>query len=309
MANKQHKPVLLKEVINCLNPLPNQNIIDATVGFGGHAEKILEIIAPKGVLIGIDRDEEALALTEKNLESYKERFKPVHGNFASLNEVVDGLRINGILADLGVSSFQLDEAERGFSFRKQAILDMRMDKSQKLTAADVVNNYSQKELADIISRYSDERFAGKIARNIVENREKNPITMTTELAQIVEKSIPRRFWPKSIHPATRSFQAIRMAVNLELESLEEFLPEALKTLVPGGRLAIISFHGLEDEIVREFMRREANPCECPPDFPTCICGKVPTLKLITKKPITASEAELRENPRARSARLRVAEKI
>jgi 16S rRNA (cytosine1402-N4)-methyltransferase len=306
---KQHTPVLLQEVIECLNPKRNENFIDATVGFAGHAESIMEQTSPKGILVGIDRDETALGQAQKALKPYGKRFHPFRGNFTAVREAADGLKIDGILADLGISSLQVDEAERGFSFRKTAILDMRMDRSQKLTAADVVNNYSQKELADIIGRYSDERFAVKIAKNIVESREKEPITTTTNLAEIVEKSIPRRFWPKHIHPATRTFQAIRMAVNLELESLEEFMPEALEILNPGGRLAVISFHGLEDEIVRDFMKREANPCECPPDFPTCVCGKKPTLKIITKQPIKASDEEVEKNPRARSARLRVAEKI
>jgi len=305
----KHIPVLLQETIDCMKPKPNQNFVDVTVGFGGHSEKILDLISPGGILIGVDRDEQALKETTRRLEKAGDRFRPFHGNFTEIREAVGTLKIDGIVADLGVSSFQLDEAERGFSFSKTAILDMRMDTSQKKTAADVINGYSQKELANAIVRYSDERFAGRIAKNIVEERVKEPITTTTHLAAIIEKSIPRRFWPKHIHPATRTFQAIRMEVNQELESLEDFLPEALGVLNSGGRLAVISFHGLEDEITRDFFRKEANPCVCPPNFPTCVCGKKPTLKIITKKPVTASEEELKRNPRARSARLRVAEKI
>lgn len=305
----EHNPVLLQEVIECLAPKPNLNYLDATVGLGGHAQKVLEKNQPHGLVIGIDRDEKVLRAARQNLSNFGERFKPFFGNFTEIKKAAGKHKINGILADLGVCSYQLEKISRGFSFQGEADLDMRMDQRQKETAKDIINKYSQKELADVIALYSDERFAGKIAKNIVEAREKKPLSTTKELARVIEKSIPRRFWPKKIHPATRTFQAIRIEVNRELDSLENFLPEALSLLEEEGRLAVISFHGLEDEIVKDFFRREANPCECPPDFPTCVCGKKPTLKIITKKPITASEEEIKTNPRSRSARLRVAEKI
>lgn len=305
----KHNPVLLQEVIDCLAPKANENFIDATVGLGGHSEAILSKTGPNGLVFGIDRDQEALNETKNNLKKFGNRFRPYSGNFTEIKDAVKDEPITGILADLGVSSYQLETAKRGFSFRDEAELDMRMDQSQKETAYDIVNNYNQKELADIIALYSDERFAGRIAQNIVDKREEKPISTTTQLSEIVAKSIPRRFWPKRIHPATRTFQAIRIEVNRELTGLEDFLPQARDILTSGGRLAVISFHGLEDEIVRDFFKREANPCECPPEFPTCVCGKKPTLKIITKQPISASDEEIKINPRSRSAKLRVAEKI
>lgn len=305
----KHLPVLLQETIHCMAPHADQNYIDATLGYGGHAKEILKKIEPNGILIGIDRDEEMLGLAKKRLDRYTGRVRFYRGNFDEIRKAAESLPISGVLADLGVSSYHLDTADRGFSFRHPARLDMRMDRSQARDAYQVVNSYSEKELADLIVKYSDERFAGRIARRIVETRAKKPIESTTELAEIIERSIPRRFWPKRIHPATRTFQAIRMEVNQELESLGKFLTESLVILVPGGRLGVISFHGLEDDMVREFMKREANPCECPPDFPTCVCGKKPTVKIITKKPIIASEEEIADNPRSRSAKLRIVEKI
>jgi 16S rRNA (cytosine1402-N4)-methyltransferase len=306
----EHKPVLLQEVLEYLSPKKNQNYVDCTVGFGGHAEKILEKTAPTGVLIGIDQDKDTLEAAERYLDRFKGRFQPRWGNFTELAKVTAGIPINGgIIADLGVSSKQLDETERGFSFAKEAPLDMRMNRASGLTAYKVVNEYSSERLTEILRKYGDEKFAKKIAENIVLARELKGIEKTTELADVVRNSIPRRFWPRRIDPATRTFQAIRIEVNDELHKLEQFLPLTVEVLKPGARLAVITFHSREDKIVKSFLRHEENPCECPPEFPECRCGIKPTLKIINRKAITASEEEIETNPRSRSARLRIAEKI
>lgn len=307
---KQHTSVLLQEVIDALAPRTNRNFVDATLGFAGHAKEILAKTGPKGVLIGIDQDAEALESAKLELMSFGERFKPFNGNFDQIEEATQNLPITGgILADLGVSSMQFDRAERGFSFSKEGPLDMRMDKSAQLTAEMVVNDYSVQELAEIIRKYSDERFAKRIAGRIETERAKARITGTLELARIVSEAIPRKFWPKGINPATRTFQAIRIAVNDELGALERFLPQAINLLEPGAKIAVITFHGLEDKIVKDFLTKEANPCECPKSFPKCVCGKVPSIKLATKKAIKPTSKEVEDNPRSRSAKLRVAEKI
>jgi 16S rRNA (cytosine1402-N4)-methyltransferase len=306
---KKHIPVLLQEVLETLEPKSNQNFIDATLGLGGHAKAILEKTGPKGILIGIDQDLEAQKEALTNLNEFKNRVFIHHLRFDEVDQIelpkIDG----GILADLGVSSIQLDQAERGFSFRQEGPLDMRMNKEQALSAESIVNDYSEAELAEILWVYGEERFSRRIARAIVEKRKEHRITTTKDLSEIAGGAIPRKFWPKEINPATRTFQAIRIAVNDELGALERFLPKTVELTEVGAKIAIITFHSLEDRIVKEFFAREAKGCTCPPEFPKCICGKTPKLKILTRKGITATEAEIKLNPRSRSAKLRVAERI
>ncbi len=305
-----HIPVLLQEVIHGLAPTSGKNYIDATLGFGGHSEKILELTGPDGRLIGIDQDTTALDYAAQRLQPFGERFMPYLGNYTEIVEAAQGMPVDGgILADIGVSSFQLDEAERGFSFKEDGPLDMRMSKDNPLTAASIVNEWDTDEMARVISEYGEEKFAYRIAQRITEARDTKYIETTKELAEIVAAAIPRRFWPERVNPATKTFQALRIVVNDELGVLRQFLPKAMELLRPGARLAVISFHSLEDRIVKDFMRERANPCTCPPDFPKCICGRVADGVIITKKPVTASEVELAANPRSRSAKLRVIEKI
>ena len=305
-----HTPVLLHEVISYLSPSNGKNYIDATLGFGGHSEAILKLTSPNGKLIGIDQDIEALEYSVKRLEAYGERFIPYHGNYTEIGEIAHLINVNGgILADIGVSSLQFDEAERGFSFRQDGPLDMRMNRDNQFNATNIVNEWQECEIAKVIRKYGEERFASKIAKHIVEVREKQYIKTTKELADIVERAIPRKFWPERVHPATKTFQALRIVVNDELDVLEKFLPKAMDLLQPGARLAVISFHSLEDKIVKGFMKERANPCTCPPEFPKCICGKVADGIIVTRKPVIATEKEIVENPRSRSAKLRVIEKI
>lgn len=302
-----HRPVLLQEVVHGLAVTKGKTYIDATLGFGGHSE---EIIAHGGNVIGIDQDETALASAKGRLEAAGEHFTARKGNFRDIDKIVEGEAVNGgILADIGVSSYQLDEASRGFSFKDSGPLDMRMDQGASLTAENIVNEWSAKEISKIIREYGEENFASRIADHIVRAREIKHIETTGELAEIVRAAIPRKFWPKGINPATRTFQGIRIAVNDELGALTEFLPKATDHLQPGTRLAVITFHSLEDRIVKDFMRERANPCTCPPTFPKCVCGKVADVKIITKKPITATEEEINTNPRSRSAKLRIIEKL
>ncbi len=307
---EEHIPVLLHEVVECLTPKANKNFIDATCGFGGHAEAILEKTAPNGILIGIDQDTEALHLSKKRLEKYGDRFRDKLSNFSRIDEAARGIQVTGgILADLGVSSYQLDEVSRGFSFTKEGPLDMRMDASQELTAEMVVNGYPVDKLTKILKNFADERFATRIVERIDIARSKKPVKTTSELAEIVWDSIPKKYRQKGVNPATRTFQAIRMEVNNELGHLAEFLPKATSLLEKEARIAVITFHSREDKIVANFLREQANPCKCPPDFPECVCGRKPKIRIITKKSIQPGEEEIRNNPRSRSARLRVAEKI
>lgn len=308
--NEKHVPVLSQEVIAALDPKPGKNYIDVTLGFGGHSELILEATNPNGRLLGIDQDENALVYASERLKPFGGRFQAVRGNFSEIAELAsDFPATGGILADIGVSSVQLDEAERGFSFSKPGPLDMRMDRSQSLTADEIVNTWEDTEIAKVIREYGEERFAGRIASHILEARNKKHIETTTELAGIVASAIPRKFWPKGINPATKTFQGLRIAVNDELKVLAKFLPAATDILQPGARLAVITFHSLEDRIVKDFMRERANPCTCPPTFPKCICGKTADVRLVTKKPVVATGTEINTNPRARSAKLRVLEKL
>jgi 16S rRNA (cytosine1402-N4)-methyltransferase len=303
-----HIPVLLDEVLRELNPHPGQRFIDATLGAGGHAEAILQAIAPDGQVLALDADPVALNSARQRLAPYNDRAHLVNANFAQLATIArsyDFVPVHGVLLDLGLSSMQLSAAERGFSFQSEGPLDMRYDPSGPITAADLVNSLSQSELADLLYRFGEERRSRGIARAIVAAR---PIHSTQELADVVARAVGGRRGAK-IHPATRTFQALRIAVNDELGALSSALSEATTILAPGGRLAVISFHSLEDRIVKNFFIQESKDCICPPEQPTCTCGHRATLRIITRKPIIASSDETRVNPRARSAKLRVAERM
>ncbi len=308
----RHIPVLLKEALDFLQCKSGGIYVDCTLGAGGHAEEILKGSAPDGILIGMDQDENILKIAQERLREYKERVRLVHGNFSDIKEIVksEGVEmVDGILFDLGVSSYQLDDKERGFSFMYDAPLDMRMNKKAKTTAADIVNSASEKELSEIIFKYGEERFAKRIAAFIVRERERKPITTTLQISDIIMKAIPARFHAQKIHPATRTFQALRIAVNRELEILEKSLLDAVDILKPKGRMCVISFHSLEDRIVKRTFQRLEKGCICPPRIPVCQCGIRPSIKIITRRPITSGDEEIQMNPRARSAKLRAAEKI
>ena len=307
----KHKPVLLNECIEGLNIKPDGIYVDGTLGGAGHSKEILKRLDKnKGILIGIDRDEEALQAAKQNLSEY-ENVKYVHGNHDNIKEILESLKIDkvdGILLDLGVSSYQLDERNRGFSYLGSNELDMRMDKSQRLTAMEVVNNYKEEHLANIIYEYGEERFSRNIARNICKERRKKKIETTDELVKIIEKSIPR-LNPKEGHPAKRTFQAIRIEVNNEIKPLEYTIKNSIDVLKPKGRLCVITFHSLEDRAVKQAMNRAKGMCTCPKDIPYCVCGAKELGTVITRKPIIASEEEQRENSRSKSAKLRIFEKI
>lgn len=311
MTQFAHVPVMPGEVTEGLNIKENEIYLDCTLGGGGHSELILKKLTT-GRLIAIDKDEEALAFAKSRLSEYGDKVTFVHSDFKRADEVLDDLnidRIDGVLMDLGVSSYQLDAAERGFSYRFDAPLDMRMDKTQFLTAFNVVNEYNELDIADILFRYGEERYARKIAANIIRYRQQQSIRTTGQLAEIVEKSYPPKERFKGGNPCKRTFQAIRIEVNGELRELDEIIGKLAERLNKGGRICVITFHSLEDRIVkREFQYLEAK-CICPPKQPVCTCNKVQTVKIITKKPLTASEEELAVNPRAQSAKLRVAERV
>ncbi len=303
----KHLPVLYNEIIHAIQPHQGGYYVDGTVGAGGHAYGILEASAPDGLLLGMDVDPEALNMAHDRLGEYGERVLLVHASYTTLLEQLKSLgwrKVDGILLDLGLSSMQLDTESRGFSFRKEAPLDMRFDPAGSTTAADLVNQLDERDLADLLYRYGEEHRARQVARAIVSAR---PITTTTRLAEVVRRATSGG--KSGIHPATRTFQALRIAVNGELEALEAVLPQTLEALRTGGRLAIIAFHSLEDRMVKQFMRRESQDCVCPPDQPVCTCGHKATLRIITGKPMRPQEDEVRNNPRSRSARLRVAERI
>ena len=309
--NYGHKPVLLDECLEALAIRPDGVYLDGTLGRAGHSLEILRRLTAGGRLIGLDRDGTALEAARVRLAEYADRVTLVHSNFSRLAEVLDDLHIDavdGMLFDLGVSSPQLDDAERGFSYMHDAPLDMRMDRTAGLTARDVVNGWSYEELRRILFEYGEERYAPAIARAIVRARETAPVKTTLELVEIIKSAMPPAALREKQHPAKRSFQAIRIAVNDELGELPPMLRAAEKNLKPGGRLAVITFHSLEDRIVKRELQALATGCTCPPEFPVCVCGKKPKMKLITRKPIVSGEEELNENPRARSAKLRVAEK-
>ena len=303
-----HQPVLLEEVIRGLKPRSGNFYIDATVGLGGHALAILEACGPEGMLLGLDQDAEALRIASRRLSPYSGRYEVVHSNFSQLKEIAAARRIkecDGILLDLGVSSLQLDYAERGFSFQKDGPLDMRMDRELPLTADEIVNFYHEKDLANLIYQFGEERLSRKIARAIVRAR---PVHSTQELASVITKAV-RPGGAHRIHPATRTFQAIRIHVNDELNRLAQFLQSAVQLLSSGARMLVISFHSLEDRIVKEAFRTLSTDCICPPGLPECVCGHKRVLRLITRKPVVPSPTEMGRNPRSRSAKLRIAEKL
>ena len=308
----RHVPVMVNEVIDYLNCSPGKTYVDGTLGGGGHAKAILEAIGSDGFLVGIDRDPDAIAHTGKSLHSFKPNVQIFHEDFTHLPEILSQLHIthvDGILLDLGLSLHQLEGSGRGFSFMRDEPLDMRMNPDQGQTAGALVNRLSQKDLADLIARYGEEPRAVRIAKLIVDSRRQQAIGSSLQLAEIVKKAVPARYRRGRIHPATRTFQALRIAVNQELAALEEFLDEAVNLLNPRGRLCILSFHSLEDRIVKERFKALAKGCTCPPQFPKCVCGKAPQVSILTKRPVRPGPQEVRTNPKARSAKLRAAERL
>jgi len=302
-----HRPVLYNEIIHALQPRENGLYVDGTVGMGGHAFGILKASHPDGCLLGLDVDPQALMLARERLAPFGKRAILYQASFANLREHLDNLewgQVDGILLDLGVSSLQLDRSERGFSFQSDGPLDMRFDPTNPVQAADLVNNLSEDELAKLLFEYGEERRSRQIARAIVHAR---PIYRTSELADIVARNTDKLY--RRIHPATRTFQALRIAVNKELDNIKSALPQTVDSLKPGGRLAVIAFHSLEDRIVKHFLRNESKDCICPPKLPQCNCGHIAKIKEINRRPIRPSETEVKQNPRSRSACLRVAEKI
>ena len=311
MSQFHHVSVLLEECLEALDIKPDGIYVDGTLGGAGHSSRIAARLNT-GRLIGIDRDPVALKAAGERLEPYKNNVTLVHSNFCEIAQVLhkQGIPgVDGILLDLGVSSPQLDDAERGFSYMADAPLDMRMNAGDPLSARDVVNTWSQEELRRILYVYGEERYAPQIASAICRRREQTPIETTLQLVDVIRSAMPASALREKQHPAKRSFQAIRIAVNDELGSVEKVMRDAIPLLNPGGRLAVITFHSLEDRIVKTAMAEAAKGCTCPPEFPVCVCGKKPQVKLISRKPITASDAELEENPRSRSAKLRVCQKL
>jgi 16S rRNA (cytosine1402-N4)-methyltransferase len=307
-----HVSVFATEAVEALKPEPDHIYVDCTLGGAGHSGRILQASSPTGRLIAIDQDLTAIENAKKVLAPYEGRFAIVHSNFRRLEEIVreQGLSgVDGVLFDLGVSSPQLDEGERGFSYQQDAPLDMRMDKTQPFTAFDLVNTYSQEELAKILFEYAEEKWSKRIAEFIVRERSKRPIETTGQLVDIIKAAIPAAARREGPHPAKRTFQAIRIAVNDELNVFAEAIQQAIRVLNPGGRVVVITFHSLEDRIAKQALQEAAKGCICPPQLPVCKCNNEPKVKLITRKPILPSEEELAQNPRARSAKLRIAEKL
>ena len=306
-----HKPVLLAECLEGLNIRPDGVYVDGTLGRAGHSLEIVKRLET-GRLICLDRDQAALDAAAVRLQDYKDRVTLVHANFENLTEVLSELGVSraaGMLFDLGVSSPQLDDASRGFSYMADAPLDMRMDRSDSLTAWDIVNTWDAAALRKILYEYGEERYAPKIAAAIERRRSEKPIETTLELADLIRSAMPPAALREKQHPAKRSFQAIRIAVNDELGAVSRMMEAAIPLLAPGGRLAVITFHSLDDRIVKSAMQQAAKGCTCPPEFPVCVCGKKPQIRIVTRKPIVSGPAELEENPRARSAKLRIAEKL
>jgi len=313
-TNFKHKAVLLKETIENLNCQEGGIYLDCTVGGGGHSSEILQLIGDSGFLYCLDRDKDAILAAEKKLSQVGKNYKLIKSSYVNLSKITPEYNIpklDGILFDLGVSSYQLDNAERGFSFSKDAFLDMRFDQddNSNLTAYDVVNKFSKEKLIEIFSKYGEEPYSKTIASGIVEYRKNKTIETTTELSEVILKSLSHKKFKGSVHPATRVFQALRIEVNDELEGLKNALEQAITQLKVGGKLAVISFHSLEDRIVKEIFKESTKNCVCPPRQPICNCNKIAVGKLVNKKPIVAMEQETKDNPRARSAKLRVLEKI
>lgn len=310
VSDNGHCSVLLFETIEALALKPGMTIADGTLGGGGHALEILKRITPGGRLIGIDKDEYALYAAKQKLSAYKENTVFLHGDFKDIKALLSGLDIDGLdgaVLDIGVSSFQLDQCDRGFSYNKDSRLDMRMDTQQRTSAADIIANYSQKDLEHILRDYGEERWAARIAAFIVRERGIRPIETTGHLVEVIKMAVPSAARKGGPHPARRTFQALRIEVNGELEALKKALPEFADVLKDGARLAVITFHSLEDRIVKQEFMRMAAPCECPSSFPVCVCGKKPLGRVVTKKPILPSRKEVEQNNRARSAKLRVFE--
>ena len=306
----KHIPIMLNEVLEGLNIKPDGIYVDGTLGGAGHSSEIIKRLSDKGRLIGIDQDMDAIKASSERLQSYENAII-IHSNYVNMRNVLlerDIKKVDGILLDLGVSSYQFDNTERGFSYREDAPLDMRMDRDQSYTAQDIVNDYSESELRRIISDYGEEKFAGRIASNIVRSREVKRIETTFELNDIIKDSIPAAARRHGGNPSKKTYQALRIELNKELMVLEDSLEEMIEMLNPGGRFCIITFHSLEDRIVKSAFRTAENPCICPPEFPVCTCGRVSKGRVVNRKPITASEDELTENPRSSSAKLRIFEK-
>ena len=306
----KHKSVLLNETIDGLNIKPDGIYVDGTLGGGGHAYEVCRRLGEKGSIVGIDQDAAAIEAASARLKDFGEKVTIVRSNYCDMKSKLHELgidKVDGIVLDLGVSSYQLDTAERGFSYREDAPLDMRMDTRQKMTARDIVNDYTEADLYRVIRDYGEDKFAKNIAKHIVQARAVKPVETTAELSEIIRASIPMKFQKKSGHPAKRTFQAIRIELNRELDVLRDSLDDMIDLLNPGGRLCIITFHSLEDRIVKSAFRKSENPCTCPPDFPVCVCGKKSKGSIITKKPILPSEEELEYNSRSKSAKLRIFE--
>lgn len=307
----EHVSVLLHETVNGLNVRPDGIYVDATLGGGGHAFEVCSQLGDQGRLIGIDQDADAIKAASERLKGFGEKVTIIRSNYCDMKPQLQKIgidKVDGITVDLGVSSYQLDTAERGFSYRADAPLDMRMDQRQKMTARDIVNDYSESELYRVIRDYGEDRFAKNIAKHIVAERAKAPIETTGQLSEIISHAIPMKVQKTSGHPAKRTFQAIRIELNHELDVLRDTLDDMIELLNPGGRLCIITFHSLEDRIVKSSFRKNENPCTCPSHFPVCVCGKVSKGKVITRKPVLPSEEELAVNSRSKSAKLRIFER-
>ena len=312
MTAFSHTPIMVSEFLALLEPARGGVFVDGTLGGGGHAEAVLSALPESGKLYGIDRDDDALKAAGARLARFGDRFTAIKGNFFDMKALLlaRGITaVDGILLDLGVSSYQLDAAERGFSYKADAPLDMRMDQSAPLSAKDAVNAWSEQKLTEIFYEYGEEKFSKRIAQRIVEARKEKPIETTVELAELIKSAIPAKFRSEPQHPARRCFQAIRIAVNGELDGLDEAIRSAHDLLRPNGRLAVLTFHSLEDRIVKNAFRSFENPCTCPKSAPVCICGKKPTAKVLTRHPLVASEQEQNENPRSSPAKLRAIVRI
>ena len=308
----KHKSVLLYETVDELNIKPDGIYVDGTLGGGGHSYEIAGRLSEGGRLIGIDQDEDAIKAASKRLEPYMDRVTIVRNNYCNMDKVLDELgidKVDGIMLDLGVSSYQLDAADRGFTYNVDTALDMRMDQRQEITAKDIVNEYSEFDLYRIIRDYGEDRFAKNIAKHIVAARQEKPIETTCELNDIIKAAIPMKVRATGGHPSKRTYQAIRIELNKELEVLENSIDMMIDRLKPEGRLCIITFHSLEDRIVKTRFRNNENPCTCPPSFPACVCGKVPKGRVITRKPVVPTDEEINENSRSKSSKLRVFERV